>query len=176
MRGQGRQSATLTPPLRPLAPTEDTGDLDGGVKVADWRLRPLINRGPPTWSPQSIRGRGHQSVTPTPPRGRRYPPWVPGTSVEGLRSGLPIGDPKTFDSESPIDSVSRLPIGDPDPLHRGRQYPRKTPRRRTPATPNRPGTPSRRSPIDSGGPRSIRGRRLAAPTPPSLSIFFIRLK
>ncbi|PKI18390.1 hypothetical protein CRG98_049336, partial [Punica granatum] len=35
----GCQSVTQTPPSRSSAPTEDVGDLDGGVGVADWRPR-----------------------------------------------------------------------------------------------------------------------------------------
>ncbi|PKI59917.1 hypothetical protein CRG98_019690 [Punica granatum] len=37
--------AAPTPPPRTLAPTKDSGDLGGGVRVADWRSRPRIDRG-----------------------------------------------------------------------------------------------------------------------------------
>ncbi|PKI45315.1 hypothetical protein CRG98_034276 [Punica granatum] len=158
MRGRDHQLATPTPPPRSLVSSVGTSDLCGGVGVADWRPRPLL--------PFRFSFRTKMEKSPVdsglgPPigdpdlstevvrvlRGYRLPRW----RGRGRRlAAQTLNLPGTSYSESPVDSGLGPPIGDPDlstevvRVLRGYRLPRWR----------------------------GRGRRLAASTPPPLSIFF----
>ncbi|PKI38800.1 hypothetical protein CRG98_040813, partial [Punica granatum] len=107
-RGQGRQSATPTPPLRSRASSVGASNLVGGIGVADWRPRTSNRSGT---SDLSLVDSGFGATNRRPRllhRGRRCPLWESETSVEGSRWA--IGDP------DPSQSIqgSGSPISDPD--------------------------------------------------------------
>ncbi|PKI66565.1 hypothetical protein CRG98_013049 [Punica granatum] len=143
---------------------------------------PRIDRGPRVRVLDRFTSQGGQLVTPTPPprlpassvgtgdlcgainwrprplyRGHRYPRRTLATLVEGRGLRLAVSGRESIgnsDSESSVDSGVGSPINDPDPStevadpHGGSRQPRWR----------------------------GRGRRLAASTSPSLSIFFLELK
>ncbi|PKI33880.1 hypothetical protein CRG98_045710 [Punica granatum] len=100
-RGEGRQSATRTPPPRSPTSSVGIGHLEGGVEVADW---PLVTStgtsglcggaGVVDWRPQLT----NRSGTPTQST----------LSIRGL--GSPIGDP-TLPPRSPVPTVDTNDLG-----------------------------------------------------------------
>ncbi|OWM74147.1 hypothetical protein CDL15_Pgr008458 [Punica granatum] len=76
--GSGPSIGDPDPSTELTGAQEDADDLDGGAGVADWQPPSRIDRGPPSRSSRSIRGRGLQLATPTPPSRSPVPTEVAG--------------------------------------------------------------------------------------------------